>query len=231
MKKKIVVLTGAGISAESGIKTFRDADGLWEGHDVMEVASPQGFAKNPKLVLDFYNQRRSQLSTVEPNIAHKSLANLEAHFDVEIITQNVDDLHERGGSMKVLHLHGELLKARSVVNEEAILPWKTDLNLGDLNKNGEQLRPHIVWFGEQVPLLEKAVEITEQAEILIIIGTSMQVYPAAGLINFVAPGIPIYFIDPKPSVSKSEYGNLTIIEHTAVNGLPTLVEDLIGKVP
>lgn len=230
MKQKIVVLTGAGISAESGIKTFRDADGLWEGHDVMEVASPQGFAKNPELVLDFYNQRRRQLTEVAPNAAHLSLVDLEDHFEVHIITQNVDDLHERGGSSDVLHLHGELLKARSVANEDDILSWKTDLNLGDLNENGEQLRPHIVWFGEQVPLLEKAVKITEQAHILIIIGTSMQVYPAAGLINFVAPGTPIYFIDPKPSVSKSEYGNLTIIENTAVNGLPILVEDLIDKV-
>lgn len=230
MKQKIVVLTGAGISAESGIKTFRDADGLWEGHDVMEVASPQGFAKNPELVLDFYNQRRRQLTEVTPNAAHISLVDLEDHFEVHIITQNVDDLHERGGSSDVLHLHGELLKARSVANEDDILSWKTDLNLGDLNENGEQLRPHIVWFGEQVPVLEKAVEITEQADILIIIGTSMQVYPAAGLINFVAPGTPIYFIDPKPSVSKSEYGNLTIIENTAVNGLPILVEDLIDKV-
>lgn len=230
MKQKIVVLTGAGISAESGIKTFRDADGLWEGHDVMEVASPQGFAKNPELVLDFYNQRRRQLTEVAPNAAHISLVDLEDYFEVHIITQNVDDLHERGGSSDVLHLHGELLKARSVANEDDILSWKTDLNLGDLNENGEQLRPHIVWFGEQVPLLEKAVEITEQAHILIIIGTSMQVYPAAGLINFVAPGTPIYFIDPKPSVSKSEYGNLTIIENTAVNGLPILVEDLIDKV-
>lgn len=230
MKQKIVVLTGAGISAESGIKTFRDADGLWEGHDVMEVASPQGFAKNPELVLDFYNQRRRQLTEVAPNAAHLSLVDLEDHFEVHIITQNVDDLHERGGSSDVLHLHGELLKARSVANEDDILSWKTDLNLGDLNEIGEQLRPHIVWFGEQVPLLEKAVKITEQAHILIIIGTSMQVYPAAGLINFVAPGTPIYFIDPKPSVSKSEYGNLTIIENTAVNGLPILVEDLIDKV-
>lgn len=225
-----MVLTGAGISAESGLKTFRDADGLWEGHDVMEVASPQGFAKNPELVLDFYNQRRRQLFAVEPNAAHACLADLEAHFDVDIITQNVDDLHERAGSSNVLHLHGELLKARSVANEDHVLLWKSDLNLGDLCANGHQLRPHIVWFGEQVPLLEKAVEITEKAEIVIIIGTSMQVYPAAGLINFVAPGRPIYFVDPKPSVSNSEYGNLTIIQKTAVNGIPTLIADLIDTV-
>lgn len=225
-----MVLTGAGISAESGIKTFRDADGLWEGHDVMEVASPEGFEKNPELVLDFYNQRRRQLITVAPNAAHTSLVALEAYFDVDIITQNVDDLHERCGSSNVLHLHGELLKVRSVVHEKNVLPWKTDLNLGDFCENGHQLRPHIVWFGEQVPLLDKAVEITEKADILIIIGTSMQVYPAAGLINFVAPGTPIYFVDPKPSVSNSEYGNLTLIQNTAVNGMPTLVADLIDKV-
>ena len=228
--KKIVVLTGAGISAESGIKTFRDADGLWEGHDVMEVASPEGFTKNPTLVLDFYNQRRRQLLSVAPNEAHKSLLSLEKHFDVHIVTQNVDDLHERAGSSKVLHLHGELLKVRSTKNENEVLTWKKDLNLGDFSKNGHQLRPHIVWFGEQVPLLEKAIEITQQADILIIIGTSMQVYPAASLIDFVASNTPIYFIDPKPSVQASQYDNLTIIEDTAVKGLPILVSDLIDKV-
>jgi len=228
MKKKIVVLTGAGVSAESGIKTFRDADGLWEGHDVMEVASPQGFAKNPELVLDFYNQRRRQLFQVEPNLGHISLVQLEAHFDVQIITQNVDDLHERAGSSNVLHLHGELLKVRSTVNEDDILKWKNDLVLGDLCENGHQLRPHIVWFGEQVPLLDKAIQITETADILIIIGTSMQVYPAASLINFVSSKTPIYFIDPKPSVSTSKYQKLTILEETAAKGLPTLVADLIG---
>lgn len=228
--KKIVVLTGAGISAESGIKTFRDADGLWEGHDVMEVASPEGFTKNPALVLDFYNQRRRQLLSVSPNEAHKSLLSLEKHFDVHIVTQNVDDLHERAGSSKVLHLHGELLKVRSTKNENEVLTWKKDLNLGDFSKNGHQLRPHIVWFGEQVPLLEKAIEITQQADILIIIGTSMQVYPAASLIDFVASNTPIYFIDPKPSVQASQYDNLTIIEDTAVKGLPILVSDLIDKV-
>ena len=225
----IVVLTGAGISAESGIKTFRDADGLWEGHDVMEVASPQGFAKNPELVFDFYNQRRRQLLEVEPNAAHYALVDLEDKFEVSIVTQNVDDLHERAKSKNVLHLHGELLKVRSTANENDILEWKTDLNQGDLCKNGHQLRPHIVWFGEQVPLLEKAVEITEKADILIIIGTSMQVYPAAGLINFVAPATPIYFIDPKPNISNSEYGNLTIIQESASHGVPKLVTELISK--
>ena len=227
MRKKIVVLTGAGISAESGIKTFRDADGLWEGHDVMQVASPQGFAKNPELVLDFYNQRRRQLLEVKPNKAHISLAKLEMHFEVDIVTQNVDDLHERGGSTNVLHLHGELLKVRSTINENVVLPWTKDLNLGDFCEHGNQLRPHIVWFGEQVPLLEKAVEIVEKADIIIIIGTSMQVYPAAGLISFAQPAIPIYFIDPNPSESISEYGNVTIIKNTATKGLPILVADLI----
>lgn len=231
MKKKIVILTGAGISAESGIKTFRDADGLWEGHDVMEVASPQGFAKNPALVLDFYNQRRKQLANVTPNEAHKALTKLENRYDVNIITQNVDDLHERAGSSNVLHLHGELLKVRSTKNEYEVQAWKKDLNLGDLSKDGHQLRPHIVWFGEQVPLLEKAIEIVQQTEILIIIGTSMQVYPAAGLIDFVARHTPIYFVDPRPSVHISQYDNLTIIENTAVEGVPIVVSDLIDTKP
>ncbi|QCX00325.1 NAD-dependent deacylase [Aggregatimonas sangjinii] len=226
MKKKIVVLTGAGVSAESGINTFRDADGLWEGHDVMEVASPQGFARNPELVLDFYNQRRKQLAQVEPNAAHMALAELETSHEVTIITQNVDDLHERGGSTNVIHLHGELLKARSVNNEHTVLDWKKDLNLGDLSSEGDQLRPHIVWFGEMVPLLETAANIVEQADTVIIIGTSMQVYPAAGLVNFAQPGTPIYFIDPKPSISENDFENLTIIKDTAASGVPALVARL-----
>ena len=227
MKKKIVILTGAGISAESGLKTFRDANGLWEGHDIMEVASPQGFTKNPALVLNFYNQRRKQLLNVSPNKAHTALMYLEKYFNVTIITQNVDDLHERCGSSHVIHLHGELLKARCAKQKESVFEWKTDLNLGDRSESGYQLRPHIVWFGEEVPLLEKAIEITTIADILIIIGTSMQVYPAAGLINYVSPNIPIYFIDPKPSVSETDFKNLTIITKTAVKGVPTLVANLI----
>jgi NAD-dependent deacetylase len=227
MKQKIVILTGAGVSAESGINTFRDSGGLWEGHDVMEVASPQGFTKNPELVLDFYNQRRKQLLEVKPNAAHIELVHLEDHFDVQIITQNVDDLHERAGSSNVLHLHGELLKVRSTVNESDVLIWKNDLNLGDNCQSGHQLRPDIVWFGEQVPMLEKAIEITEKADILIIIGTSMQVYPAASLIDFVSTTTPIYFVDPKPSVDVSKYKNLNIIEATASKGVPILVADLI----
>ena len=226
MKKKIVVLTGAGVSAESGINTFRDADGLWEGHDVMEVASPQGFARDPELVLDFYNQRRRQLSKVEPNMAHLALAELEASHEVIIITQNVDDLHERAGSTNVIHLHGELLKARSVKNEKTVRDWTTDLNLGDLCPEGHQLRPHIVWFGEMVPLLETAATNVERADIVIIIGTSMQVYPAAGLVNFAKPGIPIYFIDPRPSISENDFDNLTILKETAAKGVPALLANL-----
>ncbi|MEX0315761.1 MAG: NAD-dependent deacylase [Allomuricauda sp.] len=225
-KRKVVVLTGAGMSAESGLRTFRDANGLWEGHDVMEVASPQGFAKNPELVLEFYNQRRRQLLEVAPNEGHKALVKLEEHFDVSIITQNVDNLHEQAGSSHVVHLHGELFKVRSTVNENYVLDWKKDLILGDLDDNGHQLRPHIVWFGEMVPMLETAVYITQQADILIIIGTSMQVYPAASLINYAPEGTPIYFVDPRPNVSASDYRNLEVIATTATEGIPNLVAQL-----
>ena len=227
MKKHLVVLTGAGISAESGIKTFRDADGLWEGHDVMEVATPEGFAANPTLVLDFYNQRRRQLFNVEPNTAHLDLAQLENHFNVSIITQNVDDLHERAGSTNVIHLHGELLKVRSTYNETDILDWKTDLVLGDTCKKGFQLRPHIVWFGEEVPMIEKAAAICETAEILVIIGTSMQVYPAASLRYYVPENTPTYFIDPKPAVASKS--NLTVITENATNGIKKVIELLITQ--
>ncbi|MBT9188473.1 SIR2 family NAD-dependent protein deacylase [Zobellia russellii] len=229
MKKKITVLTGAGISAESGINTFRDAGGLWEGHDVMEVASPQGFAKNPELVLNFYNQRRRQLPEVFPNEAHKALFKLENSYDVTIVTQNVDDLHERAGSTNLIHIHGELLKARSTVNENTVLPWKADLNLGDLCEKGYQLRPHIVWFGEAVPLLKEAALATQKADIVIIIGTSMQVYPAASLIDYAQENVPIYFIDPNPNVSKNHYNNLTVIAKTAVEGVPNLVNELLKQ--
>ena len=225
--KKLVVLTGAGISAESGIKTFRDADGLWEGHDVMEVASPEGYLENPELVLDFYNQRRKQLLEVSPNKAHYNLAKLENYFDVEIITQNVDDLHERSGSTKVIHLHGELLKVRSAVNESNVLDWRKELVLGDLCSEKSQLRPHIVWFGEMVPLLEKAIKITQTADILVVIGTSMQVYPAASLIDYIKPNTPIYFIDPKPAVSESNFNNLTVITAIASYGTDQLYNLII----
>lgn len=227
--KRITVLTGAGMSAESGLKTFRDANGLWEGHDVMEVASPQGFAKNPELVLEFYNQRRRQLKEVQPNAGHMALAELESHFEVDIITQNVDNLHEKTGSSKVLHLHGELLKVRSIENENHVLDWTEDLVLGDLDENGHQLRPHIVWFGEMVPMLEPAIEITSKTDILMIIGTSMQVYPAASLVNYVPLGTPIYFIDPRPNISESDFSNLTIISENASTGVPKLVNELMER--
>ena len=224
MKKHLVVLSGAGMSAESGIKTFRDADGLWEGHDVMEVATPEGFAANPELVLDFYNQRRKQLFEVKPNRAHIDLSKLEDDFKVTIITQNVDDLHERAGSTNVIHLHGELLKARSSYDEKDIQKWKTDLVLGDLCQKGHQLRPHIVWFGEDVPMIESAVEICKTANVLIIIGTSMQVYPAASLMHYVPQNTPTYFIDPKPSMESKE--NLTVITETATVGIKKVIGSL-----
>lgn len=227
--KNIVVLTGAGISSESGLKTFRDANGLWEGHDVMEVASPQGFYNNPQLVLEFYNQRRRQLSSVYPNQAHLALVELDKHYNVHIITQNVDDLHERAGSSQVLHLHGELLKARSMASTDDVFDCKNDIRLGDKCKNGYQIRPHIVWFGEAVPLLEEAINITEKADYLIIIGTSMQVYPAASLIDYAKANTPIFFIDPKPAIKGVVNGNLTVISENAVKGVPTLVASLIGK--
>jgi NAD-dependent deacetylase len=226
--EKLVVLTGAGISAESGIETFRDTNGLWEGHDVMEVASPEGYLANPELVLDFYNQRRKQLLEVSPNKAHFNLANLEHHFDVEIITQNVDDLHERAGSSKITHLHGELLKVRSSVDENDIKDWRKKLVLGDLCSKKSQLRPHIVWFGEMVPFLEKAIEITQTADILVVIGTSMQVYPAASLIDYIKPNTPIYFIDPKPALLAHNFKKLTVISDIASRGTDTLFNFLIG---
>lgn len=228
MPKKIVVLTGAGMSADSGLKTFRDEDGLWEGHDVMEVASPQGFARNPELVLEFYNQRRRQLLTAHPNEGHKALAQLEAHFDVSIITQNVDDLHERAGSSRVIHLHGELFKVRSSGNPSHILEWKSDLKLGATCPEGYQLRPHIVWFGEEVPLLRTAADITQAADILLIIGTSLQVYPAASLIHYTTPGIPMFLVDPKPTLGSGDLPNLRVMAEKAAAGVPTLVADLIG---
>jgi len=224
MKKHIVVLTGAGMSAESGIKTFRDADGLWEGHDVMEVASPEGFARNPELVLNFYNERRKQLNEVEPNQAHKDLAQLENDYKVTIITQNVDDLHERAGSSDVVHLHGELRKIRSTGNHNDIKDWTEDINLGDLCGKGYQLRPHIVWFGEAVPEIETAVKICYDADILVIIGTSMQVYPAASLIDYVQPDTPIYYIDPKPAISSG--GMVTVIAKSATEGTTELKDIL-----
>ena len=224
--KNVVILTGAGISAESGINTFRDTDGLWEGHDVKEVASPIGWEADPALVLDFYNKRRSQLHTVHPNQGHISLVTLEKTHKVTIITQNVDNLHERAGSSNVVHLHGELLKVRSQFDEHLVFDWKKDLHLGDLCEHNSQLRPHIVWFGEEVPMLNHAISITKQADILIIIGTSMQVYPAAGLIQFTPPNTPVYFIDPKPAIDPKP--GLTILAEKATTGVPKVVEMLMS---
>ena len=215
--KHIVALTGAGMSAESGVKTFRDHDGLWEGHDVMQVASPEGFRKNPELVLEFYNQRRRQLKEVEPNQAHKDIAALESQYKVTVVTQNVDDLHERAGSTDVVHLHGELLKIRSTGNPSDVQFWAEDINLGDVCPKGYQLRPHIVWFGEDVPMIDTAIKICYAADILVIIGTSMQVYPAASLINFVQPDTPIYYIDPKPAIGNSH--NISVIAKPATDGM------------
>ncbi|MBA9072169.1 NAD-dependent deacetylase [Flavobacterium gossypii] len=229
MKKKLVVLTGAGISAESGIKTFRDSDGLWEGHDVMEVASPEGWRNNPALVMDFYNKRRQQLKEVVPNAAHLILAELEQHFDVHIITQNVDDLHERAGSSNVLHLHGELLKARSTKRENYILDWTDDLNFGDLDDNGHQLRPHIVWFGEAVPALEEAVSITNEADFFAVVGTSLQVYPAARLVDFTKPGTPLFYVDLNPARIPNLRNELEVIPTTASEGMKVLKEKLLAR--
>lgn len=229
MKKKLVVLTGAGISAESGIKTFRDSDGLWEGHNVMDVATPEGWYKNQELILDFYNQRRKQLKEVLPNPGHQILAELENDFDVYIITQNVDDLHERAGSTNITHLHGELLKVRSSKNENYILEWKDDLKIGDNDENGHQLRPHIVWFGEQVPALEDAIALAEQADYFAVIGTSLQVYPAAGLINYTPKTTPIYYIDPKPIKIPNLRNSLEVITDVASNGILTLKEKLLAN--
>lgn len=220
--QKLVVLTGAGISAESGISTFRDSGGLWEGHDVNQVATPEGFAADPALVLDFYNQRRRQLSQVEPNEAHRLLAYLEKRYEVVIITQNVDDLHERAGSHNIIHLHGELLKSRGVDNPNVTYPCTGDIHVGDKSPTGAQLRPHIVWFGEEVPMLEKAIAQVYSADILMIIGTSLQVYPAASLIDYVKEGTPIFYIDPNPSLHSK--GDLTVIAQKASTGVAKAIE-------
>ncbi|WQT11592.1 NAD-dependent deacylase [Helicobacter pylori] len=224
--KNLVILSGAGISAESGIKTFRDADGLWEGHDIMEVASPYGWKKNPQKVLDFYNQRRRQLFEVYPNKAHKALAELEKHYQVNIITQNVDDLHERAGSSRILHLHGELLSVRSEKDPNLVYRWEKDLNLGDLAKDKSQLRPNIVWFGEEVPLLKEAISLVKRAHLLIIIGTSLQVYPAASLYTHAHKDALIYCIDPKAKNARLPQ-NIQCINESAVHAMQDLMPKLI----
>jgi NAD-dependent deacetylase len=227
MKKHLVVLSGAGISAESGIATFRDSDGLWENHSIEDVATPQGFDRDPELVLRFYNERRAKLNSVKPNTGHEILAELEENFQVTIITQNVDNLHERAGSTKVIHLHGELTKARSSRNPNEIIEIGTkDIKIGDKSADGSQLRPHIVWFGEAVPMIELATEITASADILVVVGTSLQVYPAAGLVQCVGSDVPVYIIDPKKlDISGSE--NMTFIEEVGSVGLGRLKEILL----
>lgn len=223
--KKIVFLTGAGISAESGVQTFRDSGGLWEGHDVMEVASPQGWRKDKQLVLNFYNERRRQLDTVEPNDAHKLIASLEEKYNVHIVTQNVDDLHERGGSTNIIHLHGELKKMCSSLDKTKTLPYNEDIKVGDKHEDGSQLRPFIVWFGEDVPKLGDAVETIVDADYLVIIGTSLNVYPAAGLMKYAPTNCKLFYIDPNPSLGHStQY--FTIIPKVATEGMKDFIDIL-----
>lgn len=226
-KLQLVVLSGAGISAESGIPTFRDANGLWEGHDVMEVATPIGWASNPGLVLDFYNQRRKAALNVKPNRGHEILVELEQFFDVTVITQNVDNLHERAGSSKVIHLHGELFKTRSTADENLVYEMSGwELKLGDLCEKGSQLRPHVVWFGEEVPMMELAAEMVSNAHILVVVGTSMAVYPAAGLVHLAGPETPKYIINPNmPEIVKMP--NLQLIHKGGGSGLTELKEKLL----
>jgi len=225
--KKIVILTGAGISAESGLKTFRDDNGMWRSYRFEEVASPQAWNRDPVLVLEFYNQRRKQLLTVEPNAAHLALVKLEKFYEVNVITQNVDDLHERAGSANILHLHGELRKSRSTADEKLIYSidgWK--LKMGDKCEKGSQLRPHVVWFGEKVTQIAPAIELVQQADYFVIIGTSLLVYPAAGLIQYAKSSTPIYLIDPKSQID-TFYENLTIISENAGTGVPLVVDKFI----
>lgn len=226
-KKHIVVLTGAGISAESGLKTFRDSDGLWMGYDVYEVASPEGWKKNPQLVLDFYNARRKDVAAALPNAAHFGLAELEKDFNVTIVTQNIDDLHERGGSTNVLHLHGEIFKMRSVDDENSFYEIRGDINLGDLSADGAQLRPHIVWFGEAVPMIEKAAALLHDCDYFVVVGTSLQVYPAASLLYYAPPYLPKFIIDKKIPVTEKQE-NLHLIEMSATTGVEELKKILLG---
>ena len=217
----MVILSGAGISAESGLKTFRDSDGLWEGYDVTEVATPRGWRKNPQLVLDFYNMRRRDVAAAKPNAAHVGLAELEKHFDVTIITQNIDDLHERGGSTNVMHLHGEIFKMRSENDEQLIYDIRGDINLGDKADDGSQLRPNIVWFEEAVPMIEEAIPVVHNADIFVVVGTSLVVYPAAGLINYVPAFAPKYIIDKQVPVTQN-FHNLVAIKKPATEGVKDL---------
>ena len=228
MKKKLVVLTGAGMSVESGLSTFRDSGGLWDRYPVEDVATPEGWERNPALVQGFYNKRRKELLTVEPNAGHKGLTSLEKEYDVTIITQNVDNLHERAGSTHVLHLHGELTKVRSVKDESRVYeltPDQYELAPDATDSHGDRLRPHIVWFGEAVPMIEPAIRITEEADIFVVIGTSLNVYPAAGLLAYVRPQVPIYLIDPK-EVRVPINRPVHVIQKGASEGVAELIEDL-----
>jgi len=222
--KKLVVLSGAGVSKESGLNTFRDQDGLWENHSIEEIATPQAFEENPKKVLDFYNKRRKQLLEAKPNDAHQYIAALEQYFEVTVITQNVDNLHEQAGSSDVIHLHGELLKSKSVNDSGKIYDQLEDIHLGDTDEKGNQLRPHVVWFGEAVPMIPTAMQVCEKADCALVIGTSLQVYPAAGLINDLPQDAKIYLIDPDPQVQPTE--NLKIIKDKAVSGMKQLYTQL-----
>ncbi len=222
-KKHLVILSGAGISAESGLKTFRDSDGLWMGYNIEDVATPRAFKKNPQLVLDFYNMRRRDVAAAEPNTAHVGLATLQEKFDVTIVTQNIDDLHERAGSKNVMHLHGEIFKMRSSVNDDLIMEIREDIQFGDKASDGAQLRPHIVWFEEPVPLIEEAAAIMSTADLFVLIGTSLQVYPAAGLIHYVPDETPKYIIDRKiPLIGNLR--NIIPFENTATEGIKQLLE-------
>lgn len=225
MKKKLVISTGAGISAESGIRTFRDAGGLWENYPVMDVASADGFRRNPELVHEFYNQRRRDLLKSQPNAAHRALVELEKDYDVYVITQNVDDLHERAGSKNVLHLHGELMKIRSITHPEyveTLTPDNPETTPETRGKNGDPMRPHIVFFQEAVPNIEKAIDLAQEADIFVVIGTSLAVYPAASLLYYVRKGVPVYYIDPHPAATP-DIPNLTVIPEPATKGMETLV--------
>lgn len=225
-KQHIVILTGAGISAESGLKTFRDSDGLWMGYNIEDVATPRAFARNPQLVLDFYNMRRKDVAEAQPNAAHLGLAKLEEKYTVTIITQNIDDLHERGGSTNIIHLHGEIFKMHSLADPENPVEVLGDINVGDIGEDGTQLRPHIVWFEEPVPMIAVAAQIMQQADIFILVGTSLQVYPAAGLIDYVADEVPKYFLDRKiPTVGY--YKNIHLIEKPATEGIEELLKILM----